>query len=82
MQWISRSRHTGALCKCAAMHAVAHVALAARDLTRPTSHAQLEEGSAEVFGAELQRGVSINVVGQKLAVSVDSGAFSHVVMSQ
>ena len=51
--------------------------MAAIDLTRPASHAQLEEGSAEVFGAELQRGVSVNVAGQKLAVSVDCGAFSR-----
>ncbi len=30
---------------------------------------QLEDGSAEVFGAELQKGNSVDVSGQKLAVS-------------
>jgi hypothetical protein len=29
---------------------------------------QLVEGTAEIFGAELHRGVSVNVAGQKLAV--------------
>ena len=32
-------------------------------------HAQLDEGAAEIFGAELERGVSVNVAGQKVAVS-------------
>jgi len=31
---------------------------------------QLEEGSAEVFGAELQKGNTVDVSGQKLAVRV------------
>ena len=31
--------------------------------------AQLESGTAEIFGAELALGVSVNVTGQKLAVS-------------
>lgn len=44
------------------------------------SHPQLEEGSAEVFGAELQRGVSVNVAGQKLAVSVEAHSRLHRVL--
>lgn len=36
---------------------------------RPLVHAQLDEGAAEIFGAELERGVSVNVAGQKVAVS-------------
>ena len=35
---------------------------------------QLVKGTAEIFGAELQQGVQVNVAGQKLAVSV-SGFF-------
>jgi polyribonucleotide 5'-hydroxyl-kinase len=44
------------------------------DGTDPTvCPCQLEEGSAEIFGAELQKGVPVNIKGQKLAVYTWTG---------
>jgi polyribonucleotide 5'-hydroxyl-kinase len=37
-------------------------------------HLQLEDGAAEVFGAELQKGNAVDVTGQKLAVFTWTGA--------
>jgi len=57
----------------------------------PSPHLQLEDGSAEVFGAELQKGNAVDVSGQKLAVrgcrrtkvgSVRSALFTSMVQKR
>jgi hypothetical protein len=41
-------------------------------------HEQLDDGSAEIFGAELQLGVPVNIKGQKLAVFSWTGCTVHI----